>query len=236
MLIGSAIIRMQITISHIFYNQHCMLPLHRLAWAQHPNNSVHYTLIDDSSPIPVKRISLPYYVDLYRVSDSINWNTPGARNLAFHVATTEWVLCADIDHIVTPFALSSILELDLSDPNTVYTFARKRPDGFFGSRYPHNVLMNKQKYFDIGGNDEDFSGNYGSEDTFFGCCLDYHSIRVTHCRHIVLDWHPRLGATKELSRDKYINHTVFARKIMSLNNKSYVNGSILRFKWNSVIV
>ncbi len=226
---------MQITISHIFYNQHRMLSLHRAAWAQHPKGSVRYTLIDDNSPIPIDCAFQPQTVEIYRVLDSIDWNISGARNLAFHVAQTEWVFCADIDHVVTPRALSAILELDLSDPNTVYTFARRIPDGIYGCMYTHNVLMNKQKYFEIGGNDEDFAGNYGAEDTFFGRCLVYHNLRVTHCDHIVLDWRPHMGATKNLPRDKSINAAIFAEKAKDLKDGTYVNGPVLRFRWSRVI-
>lgn len=221
---------MQVTISHIFYNQHSMLPIHQEAWDRHPPNSVRYTLIDDCSPIPIKT-PRRRNLDVYRVQEDIPWNISGARNLAYHVAQTDWVLCADVDHVVTASALESILALDLSDENVAYIFARQRPDGTEGCRAIINCLMARDKYFEIGGYDEDFSGHYGREETFFDHCLVHNKIRVKFCDHIILEWHPKLGGTSGLIRDKSHNAVIYDQKIQRLQNGIYRNGPILRFNW-----
>src|ERR1700678_3012558 len=123
---------MRISISHIFYNQHQMLPLHWSAWTAHPSGAIEYNLIDDASPTPIYRELTPNNLKVFRVNNDIPWNIAGARNLAFHVSTSEWVLCADIDHIVTAHALQDILELNFDNPNVAYTFMRRRGDGFIG--------------------------------------------------------------------------------------------------------
>ncbi len=223
-----------ITISHIFYNQHGMLDLHKSAWETHDPDRVRYTLIDDASPQPIPTSFRMKSLDIYRVDEDIPWNIAGARNLAFHVAKTEWVLCSDIDHVVTREALTKILQLDLSNPNIAYIFNRRRADGYFGVKGIINILMNRKKYFEIGGHDEDYSGHYGREETFFSHCLKHHGIEVIYCEDIVLDWHPKSGGTQGLPRDKTFNGVIFDRKMMELQNGCYTNGPLLRFTWKCV--
>ncbi len=221
-----------ITIMHIFYNQHGMLPLHRQAWQQHPSQSVQYVLVDDGSPTPIPDDFRRDELKVYRIHEDIPWNIAGARNLGFHVATTDWVLSADIDHVVTHEALKDIMQLDLSDPNTVYTFNRRREDGFVGCDAIINILMNQRRFFEIGGYDEDYSGHYGKEETFFLHCLKHHRVRIVKCEHIVLEWHPILGRTWKLSRDLTFNKKLFECKMTALHERRYHPGQRLRFSWS----
>jgi hypothetical protein len=224
-----------ITISHIFYNQHCMLELHKSAWEKHGRGAARYTLIDDGSPEPIPKSFRMKGLAVYRIEEDIAWNIAGARNLAFHVGKTEWVLCADIDHVVTAEALGKILRLDRSDRNVAYIFHRRRQDrGEYGVKGIINILMNRKRYFEVGGHDEDYSGHYGREETFFWDCLERHKVRVVFCEEIVLDWHPRFGETRGLVRDRTFNNAIYDRKTLELQNGTYRNGPRLRFKWKRV--
>jgi len=221
-----------LTLSHIFYNQHDMLPLHRFAWRQHSPKSVKYVLVDDASPTP---ITIDFQMDqlsVYRVHENIPWNIAGARNLGFHVAITDWVLCADIDHVVTAQAMERILALDLSDSNTAYTFGRRRRDGYTGCDAIINILMNRRRYFEMGGYDEDFCGHYGKEETFFHHCLKRQGVKIVKCADIVLDWHPNLGRTEILNRDVTYNKNLFEQKMTELRSGTYRPSPHLRFSWS----
>jgi len=208
-----------------------MLPLHRRAWELHPPHAARYVLIDDASPVPLAASFRSNQLNVYRVQEDIPWNIAGARNLSFHVASTDWVLCADIDHVITAEALEQILALDLTDSNTAYTFSRRRRDGYMGCDAIINILMNRQRFFEMGGYDEDYCGHYGKEETFFHHCLKYHRVKIVKCAGIVLDWHPDLGRTGTLSRDVACNKNIFERKMEELRNGSYRPGPRLRFSW-----
>ena len=225
-----------ITISHIFYNQHKMLSKHFEAWSKHPKNIFKYVIIDDCSP---KRISKTYKGDnlsIVRVKQNIPWNIAGARNLGFYVAPTEWVLGADIDHVVTPEAAEQLLSLDLGNPNVAYIFSRvsSESNGYEGCPTIINILMNKNRFFEIGGYDEDFSGNYGKEETFFSHCFRRHSIKLIKCDNIVLNWYADRGGTHGFKRDKTVNSKLYKSKMIELNAGTYRNGPIIRFKWNKI--
>jgi predicted glycosyltransferase involved in capsule biosynthesis len=209
-----------------------MLDIHKTAWSQHPLNRVRYNLIDDGSPTPISKEFCMEGLSVYRIKQDIPWNIAGARNLGFHVAETEWVLSADIDHVISQEVLTKILTLDLSDNNTVYTFNRKTEDGYFGCDAIINILMSKRRYFEIGGYDEDYSGNYGREETFFFHCLKHHRVRIVRVGEVALPWFPRSGATSGLRRDKSANTHLFEKKMNELKCRHYKNGPILRFDWS----
>jgi hypothetical protein len=212
-----------------------MLERHFAAWSGHPKGVFRYNIIDDCSPRPIStRCDIDGF-SIVRINKDIPWNIAGARNLGFHVATTEWVLAADIDHVVTPEAARRVLSLDLSNPNVVYKFGRvAERSGREGRPAIINILMNRQKFFEIGGYDEDFAGHYGREETFFSCCLRHHSVEIVRCEHVVLSWHPKCGKTRGLARDKAINADIFVAKVDAMRQGTYRNGAILRFEWVKV--
>jgi Glycosyl transferase family 2 len=218
-----------ITLFHIYYNQQAMLKLHRAAWSQHAHE-VSYLLIDDGSPRPIAGFEHKN-LTIARIEEDIPWNIAGARNLGFSLAKTDWVLGADIDHVIGARALSQILALDFNDANVAYTFSRRDETGNLGCETTINLLMNKQRFFEVGGYDEDFSGHYGREETFFYHCLRRKKVKIVSCKDIVLDWYPQRGATRALSRSKATNTRIFDNKMIARKNGTYQNGPILRFKW-----
>src|SRR5580698_6574143 len=100
-------------------------------------------------------------LNLCQIRNNIAWNYTGARNLAFHVARTEWVFCGDMDHVVSDKSLQQLLSLNFTDDRIVYIFNRERPDGYRGCDSVNNILMNRNSYLTLGGQDEDFAGHYG---------------------------------------------------------------------------
>jgi ABC-type multidrug transport system fused ATPase/permease subunit len=93
--------------------------------------------------------------------------------------------------------------------------------------------MNKKKFFEVGGYDEDFSGCYGYEETFFYHCMRAKKLKIEKRDDIKLLWFPDLGGTKGLKRDKSENFILFEKKMADLKTRSYKNGPLLRFPWES---
>ena len=252
-----------ITIAILYYAAPSMLERHlKVLQTYSPmiQKRINILIIDDGSPVNldaashVQQWSVAYShsfisVRVVHITDDIYWNIGGARNLAFHIASTHRVLLLDVDTVVLSSYISTILELPCTMENDVpimYKFMRRRPNGTL-KRSPAAILISKSSYWKNGGCDEDFVGNYGQTDVHF----DYRAIQlqkqnflniqyrddivlseISHdpictnsyaCKQAIKKW-------KEPSRDTTINRNIFKRKVKS----GCWSTSFLRFKWDVV--
>jgi hypothetical protein len=109
---------------------------------------------------------------VYEIDQDLAWNIGGARNLGFHVATTEWVLLSDADIVVPPTTMEYILQQlllnNINNKNVIYrSFQRLRADHVTLKPHPAVMVLTKSSYWRSGGCDEDFVGNYGWTDVHF---------------------------------------------------------------------
>ena len=145
-------------------------------WNKYPPG-VKVICVDDGSPEPALPIIIENclaspWVELYRITTDIKWNRGGARNLGADRATTDWILQADIDHILPADAAVELLNFNV-DPKRWYRFPRwrmgradeTRKKDKIGEdqeyhRHPHvdSYLVRRSAYLKVGGYNEDFSG------------------------------------------------------------------------------
>lgn len=124
-------------------------------------------------------------ISVYRVTEDRPWHQHGARNLGAHVARAPWLLMTDMDHIVPVSTLDEVLRrLPLSD-HEVLTFGRvdapptltwraaewpefARTCRTDGSLKPHvnSFVVSRERYWQLGGYDEDYCGIYGTDIEF----------------------------------------------------------------------
>jgi hypothetical protein len=185
-----------------FYRNVAMLTRQVEEWNQYPEG-VTVICVDDGSPEPALPIitgsshskfidvsnhdegrsvlSWPQSIQLYRILVDKPWNRVGARNLGAHIATTEWILQADIDHILPADSARALLAFT-PDPNRWYRFPRwrfgaadgtRRKDAIapaceYGQVHPHvdSYLIRKAAYWETGGYDEDYAGCLGGGGAF----------------------------------------------------------------------
>lgn len=175
-------------------------------------------IVDDCSPEPLGCIE---GVRVYRVTDDIKWNQPGARNLGFHVSEG-WIICADIDHLVTKEMVEE-LKKETWERGHIYFLGREDDDVL------HNFfLIHKEDYDLIGGWDEDFSGNYGHDDAYFGIKsrMFLKPVYLTHIKSKLF----HLESSSIGNRDSYINQQLLIHKL----NGNFSNTPRLRFNWVEV--
>ena len=129
------------------------------------------------------------------IAEDLAWNIGGARNLAFHLATTTRVLLLDADTVFS----SEMIEATMALPHhasrgnhsipVMHKFNRRRPSGELVP-HPAAMLIGVAQYWQAGACDEDFVGNYGYTDVHF--THRAHHMReagrlvVQHNTHIVL--------------------------------------------------
>jgi hypothetical protein len=154
-------------------------------------------------------------IELYRVLEDRPWHQHGARNLGAHVAKGKWLLMTDMDHIVPASTITEILRLipDLRK-NQVVTFGRvdapatltwkadhwtefartRREDG---SLKPHvnSFLVRKDRYWKLGGYDEELCGIYGTDKHFRSRLFGAHTVE----KH--LDYAPLIRVDRDVIPD-----------------------------------
>ena len=129
-------------------------------------------LIDDGSPrtfaadiVQTGGCQIP--IKVFRIQEDIPWNFTGARNLGCTHAHG-WIYVSDIDTLLFAKDAKKLFEGDILDKNAFYMPKRVwLPD--FDEADPGivNLFFHKEKFLEIGGYDEDYSGHYGREETDF---------------------------------------------------------------------
>lgn len=143
---------------------------------------LHVVVVDDCSPKGARPSRKLAAVDglgslrIYRLLEKKRWNWLACRNLGAKVATTDWILLTDIDHVVPQDTIARLVCGPL-DPSDVYRFKRvtvEHPWPYDVAALPpyksHNDtwLLTKALFFDdrVGGYDERLSGCYGTSGEF----------------------------------------------------------------------
>lgn len=175
----------ELTIVLPFYMNLGMLAEQQRVWATFPaelRRRLHVVVVDDCSPKGHRPSPKSVTIDglgslrMYRLLEKRRWNWLACRNLGATVATTDWLLLTDIDHVVPVETLEQLLGGDLDGVNA-YRFRRvtaTRPWPYERAdctEYkPHNDtwLLTRALFFDdrVGGYDERLSGCYGTSGEF----------------------------------------------------------------------
>lgn len=149
-----------ISMVYPYYNNFDMLKFQFSVWKNYSDDlldSILFVIIDDGSSIKPK-IEPGFNLLLATIKEDLYWNLTGAKNLGMHVARDKCVL-TDIDHVVPEETVKFCLNYNLA-LNEVKFFKRKGRGIHTGT-----FFINKQTFWDCGGYDEDFSGNYSNGDS-----------------------------------------------------------------------
>jgi hypothetical protein len=148
-------------------------------WPEAMRERVEVILVDDGSPTaPAAKVPRPTGLPelrIYRVKEDKPWHQHAARNLGAHVAPDSWLLLTDMDHVLTTESATSLLKrLSELDPKTIHTLDRIEADtgkptvNERGQPKPHpnSFVLTRDLYWKIGGYDEEFCGQYGTDGFF----------------------------------------------------------------------
>jgi glycosyltransferase involved in cell wall biosynthesis len=135
--------------------------------------ALHVVVVDDGSPeqaasdalLAVEPIGIAS-MQVWRILVDVPWNQDAARNIGALHAPTEWLLLTDMDHIVPAETWDRLMTGKLNG-NTVYRFGRvSAPSMEAYKPHPNSWAMRRSTYWDCGGYDERFAGNYGTDGDF----------------------------------------------------------------------
>ena len=119
---------------------------------------------------------------VYRILTDLRWNWLQCRNIGAKEATGQWLFLTDIDHLVPPATMQYLHDNTVGNvfkSARFYTldrvnYAPKIPWDKMEAYKPHpnTYFMAKKLYWKIGGYDEVFAGNYGTDGMYKRRCLD----------------------------------------------------------------
>lgn len=225
-----------LTISINYYNQAEFLAELVRLWAEFPRDlleQVRFVLIDDGSRRPavdaVGRVPASLDLQVYRILPDIPFNIPGTVNLAAAVASTPWILHHDLDHVLSPELLCRGLKLARPENRDVLFRCRIRfSDGRIAPASSAH-LMTLDWFWGLGGYDEDFSGEYGFDDT------EFHTRAARTPGLSILDSGLEFVAdgrgASEMPRDYRRNEQLLNGKCTAAAGP----GQVLRFSWRRVV-
>lgn len=219
-------------------------------------------LVDDHSRIAPLHIPVAildkFEVQAFRVEDDIPWNQPGARNLAMrHVGG--WCYMTDPDYILYPeeaqklfgeIAMARAKERwrgQLEKGNFYHLNSVLYPDGRKLNRPLNIAVLHTEDFWDAGGYDERFSGNYGFDDVPFwrgmrevvGATNVFIDAKMVHYPKGIIetkDGRQITDAATSLKRDTTRNQQVFKKINAEIALKGWKRflrdrPSLVRFKW-----
>ena len=141
-----------------------MLRRQQAIWTAVPGLSA--IVVDDGSRgQPARDCPTLPGVRLLTINQWIAWNNPGARNLAFHVSTAPWLLFLDIDHYLDTDGYRAVAALLADALPGLGVFEQRRDESGLPLGVPPNIFAIHRDCWVW--YDEDFAGNYGSEDHHF---------------------------------------------------------------------
>lgn len=201
---------------------------------------IQFIIVDDHSPIPViipEEIKLNYV--LFRVTDDIQWNQSGARNLGVVYATSPRIILTDCDHVFPEKLLEKIVESKIPEKK-IYKFKRVKANGEPSNSACNIFYLSKSTFFSVMGYDEEFCGNYGYEDVMFRYFQKRmgHSIRYFTRKHkIISSAIDRDNSYHSLVRDTTINEKLLQQKreLLKTNNPFAAHSRLfLNFNYEKV--
>lgn len=167
----------RVTLGLLYYSDPALLR-EQLAiwsqWAQPVQELFELLVVDDGSPAAVSAVGVLAEARftthaairvLGVLPPKLQWNIGGARNLIMHLASSCWVILCDLDYALpSALAAAAAAATRLAGEGTVFKFTRKSKMKPF---HPAIALIRRDLYWEAGGCDEDFVGNYGMTDPHF---------------------------------------------------------------------
>lgn len=161
-----------------YYNNPRMLAYHYRQWADFCDATkafMEIVLADDGSQeraVDVPRPAGLPPLRIYRVTEDRLWHQNGARNLAAHHASSDFLFMTDMDHVVPENTLIALRHV--ASARAFYMFERRdyktgqlTLDKRGNSKpHPNTFALAREAYWRLGGYDERTCGYYGTDSIF----------------------------------------------------------------------
>ena len=228
---------MKLTVVMTYYNQDKMLRKQIDNWNSYSKDlrdKVNFILVDDcsmkNSTEDFDFSSCEFDLNVYRVTDDVYFNVPGAVNLGADKTQTEWFIKQDMDTIIPEETMSKLLELIESAPDkSIYKFYRTNGTSISNANKitPGQFMIRKDDFWSIGAWDEDFCEDYGMNDPAFF----WRASQDNYVVHEGYDLHVDSDGESDIERDCFVNSELLEQK---KSGKVDWSDDYIRFNWKQV--
>ena len=228
---------MKLTVVMTYYNQDKMLRKQIDNWNSYSKDlrdEVNFILVDDcsmkNSTEDFDFSSCEFDLNVYRVTDDVYFNVPGAVNLGADKTQTEWFIKQDMDTIIPEETMSKLLELIESAPDkSIYKFYRTNGTSISNANKitPGQFMIRKDDFWSIGAWDEDFCEDYGMNDPAFF----WRASQDNYVVHEGYDLHVDSDGESDIERDCFVNSELLEQK---KSGKVDWSDDYIRFNWKQV--
>ena len=165
-----------ITIGLTYYDNFRLFEFNRDWYTKQKSDHIKFIVVDDASPVrPLTKEDMPPNWELHRINEDVGWNNEGAKNLIMHLTDTQWTLLADIDHVLMPYCiplLPNLEKLKKTDAPFMRRLMNVQTDGKVTPNIDpirqmaaNSYAITKDYFWELGGYDETLQGLYGYDGT-----------------------------------------------------------------------
>ena len=184
---------------------------------------------------------------IFRVTEDIPWNQPGARNLALDHCRTPLILFVDPDMVFPASMMDKMLDAGMALPEgEVIRFMLKHVgSGVLDGSSPNTWFLHVKDFLTVGGYDEDYAGNKGWSDVQLLDVMKT-TFKVHHRKDLFADFYStdeiEDAMVTTLDRSHVVNRKLRVRKVDWSRRrggwKAFVKAGgrpRIRFAWEQVL-
>ena len=206
-------------------------------------------IVDDCGTPPVEipdEVNDLFPVQLFRVTEDIPWNQPGARNLALDHCRTRLVLFVDPDMVFGADMMRGMISAgyELPEGEVIRFMLKHRNNGQLDGSSPNTWFCHVDDFRKVNGYDEDYAGHKGWSDVQLLDVMRTH-YKIHHRADLFASFysaeHISDALVTGLDRNTVHNRKIRVRKVEWSRNhggwKAFVKEKKprIRFKWEQVL-
>ncbi len=229
-------------ITHFYCNQNNIDSVTQLlslyeTYPQEILDVLQFIIVDDGSPIDYIIPEFDLNIVWLKITEDIQWNQAGSRNLGALYARSDKILISDLDHEFPEETLHYMIQTGNPGRSFYKVYRTDKKTDSLKKGHSNLFFMSRARFFRHFGYDEEFAGHYGAEDYRFVKYHKYHGSKQKYLPKKYRCFERELDRDKSyhtLERSLAFNTPIDTRKKQEIDLYGAEHGHsrlFLNFKW-----